>query len=73
MLKWIPIKRGLYRSQGRKYSEIYWLRQSAMSSAAHLLTQIPGNDRHAPLSSPPTSRYPNRPCNTVRNTPALYL
>jgi hypothetical protein len=72
-LKWIPIKRGLYRSQGRKYSEIYWLRQSAMSSAAHLITQIPGNDRHAPLPSTPSSRYPNRPCNTVFNTPALYL
>lgn len=61
MLKWIPIKRGIYGSQGRKYSEICWLRYSAMSSAVQLITQIPGNGRHEPLPSPPTSRHPSRP------------
>jgi len=56
ILKCIPIKRGVYRSQRHKYSEIYRLRYSAMSRAA--LIQIPGNGRYAP---PLTSRHPNRP------------
>jgi hypothetical protein len=73
MLKWIPIKRGVCRSQGRKYSEIYWLRYSAMSRAAHLITQIPGNGRHAPSPQFPTTRHPNRPSQYSGKTPALYL
>jgi hypothetical protein len=74
MMKWIPIKRGIYRSQGHRYSEIYWLRYSAVSSAAHLITQIPGNGRHAPLISPllnPDIQIDHH--NTVGKTPALYL
>ena len=51
VLECIPIKRGVYRSQWHKYSEICRLRYSAMSSAA--LTQIPGNGRHAPLPPSP--------------------
>jgi hypothetical protein len=73
MLKWIPIKHGVYRSHGHKYSEIYWFRHSALSRAAHLITEIPGNGRHAPL---PSTLHPDIQIdhhNTVGNNPALYL
>jgi hypothetical protein len=60
-LKWIPIKRGIYRPQGRRYSEIHWLRYPAMSRAKHLMPQIPGSDRHARSPSAATYRHPNRP------------
>ena len=67
MLKWIQIKRSVYRSQGCNFGGIYWLRYSEVSRAAQWTISLPNDSnswQQQRCSFPPlvpTSRHPNSP------------